>query len=61
MSGAQAADAGDYAVVVANGFGTATSEVATLTVVASPVVGTPDGYATVGPGATGGAGGPSFP
>ncbi|HHY84410.1 MAG TPA: hypothetical protein GYA07_02560 [Verrucomicrobia bacterium] len=58
VAGAQAADAGGYHVVVTNSVGAVTSVVATLTVVPVPEAGIPDGYATLGTGTTGGAGGP---
>ena len=59
VSNAQAGDAGGYHAVVANVLGTATSTVATLTVVGDPAAGIPDGYATLDTGTTGGAGGPT--
>jgi pectate lyase len=59
ITNAQTSDAGDYFVVVANGAGTATSEVATLTVELPS--GLPDfsllGFATVNGTVTGGSGG----
>jgi hypothetical protein len=58
VTGAQATDAGEYHVVVTNSIGSVTSAVATLTVVPVPPAGVPDGYATLGNGTTGGAGGP---
>jgi pectate lyase len=52
-------DAGGYQVIITNTIGAVTSAVATLTVVPAPAAGVPDGYATIGSGTTGGAGGPT--
>lgn len=52
-------DAGNFRVVITNNVGSVTSSVATLTVVPPPATGTPDAYATLGSGTTGGAGGPT--
>jgi pectate lyase len=52
-------DAGSYSVIITNNVGSVTSTVATLTVVSAPEAGVPDGYATLGNGTTGGAGGPT--
>ncbi len=51
-------DAGEYQVVITNSAGSVTSAPATLTVVPASATATPDGYASVGTGTTGGAGGP---
>jgi pectate lyase len=55
----QPEDAGDYFVVITNNAGSVTSRVASLTIVPVPATGVPDGYATLGAGTTGGAGGPT--
>jgi len=52
-------DAGNYHVVITNSVGSVTSVVASLSVVPVPAAGVPDGYATLGAGTTGGAGGPT--
>jgi pectate lyase len=59
VANAQTADAGTYHVVVTNSFGAATSGVARLMVNALPPTGSPDGYATLNGGTTGGAAGPT--
>jgi pectate lyase len=59
VTGAETNDAGAYKVVITNSIGSVTSAVATLTVVTVPSSGIPDGYATLGSGTTGGAGGPT--
>lgn len=57
VTNAQAGNVGTYHAVVSNLLGTATSTNATLTIVTAPPPGTPDGYATINGGTTGGAGG----
>ena len=59
VTNAELANAGPYHVVITNSLGAVTSMVATLTVVPMPATGVPDGYATLGNGTTGGAGGPT--
>lgn len=59
VTNAQATNVGGYFVVITNSAGSVTSVVANLAVVAAPIVGVPDGYATRGAGTTGGAGGPT--
>lgn len=59
VSSAATNDAGGYYVVITNHVGSVTSRVAALSVVPVPAAGVPDGYATVGTGTTGGAGGPT--
>ncbi len=56
---AQPADVGTYHVVITNSLGAATSVVAVLTISAPPPAGSPDGYATLNGGTTGGAAGPT--
>ncbi|HYG23286.1 MAG TPA: hypothetical protein VEH04_10930 [Verrucomicrobiae bacterium] len=56
---AQVDDIGGYHVVITNFVGSVTSIVANLNVVSVPETGVPDGYATLGTGTTGGAGGPT--
>jgi len=58
VANAQTTNAGGYSVVITNSAGSVTSSVATLTIIPVPATGTPEGYATVGTGTTGGAGGP---
>lgn len=58
ITNAQTNHAGNYFVIVTNNVGSATSSVATLTVTAAPMGGTPSGFATLNGGTTGGAGGP---
>ncbi len=57
VTNAQTSDTGGYHVVVTNSVGSVTSRVAALSVVQSPVAGTPDGYATLNGNTTGGKGG----
>jgi pectate lyase len=57
VSNVAAADAGTYHAVVSNAIGSATSAFAVLAVVPLPTAGTPDAYATLNGGTTGGAGG----
>ncbi|MCU0788378.1 MAG: hypothetical protein MUC91_09355, partial [Verrucomicrobia bacterium] len=59
VTGVTTNDAGAFHVVISNSVGSVTSSVAILTVVPPPAAGTPDAYATVGAGTTGGAGGPT--
>jgi Pectate lyase len=59
VTGATADDSGPYHLVISNPYGSVTSVVATLAAVPIPPTGTPDGYATIGTGTTGGAGGPT--
>jgi len=59
VTNAQLADAGSYHVVITNSFGVVTSALAQLTIALPPPEGTPDGYATLNGGTTGGAGGPT--
>jgi len=59
VTNAQLTNAGGYFVVITNSVGSVTSAVANLSVVPVPAGGVPDGYATLGSGTTGGAGGPT--
>ena len=54
---AQASDAGGYRVIITNSAGSATSRLAMLTVISTPTVGTPEGYATLDGNTTVGTGG----
>lgn len=56
---AQSANEGTYHVVVTNAAGAVASSFATLTISTLPPTGTPDGYATLNGGTTGGAAGPT--
>ncbi len=57
LTNVQLGDASGYQVVITNSVGSVTSRLAMLSVVQSPTVGTPDGYATLNGNTTGGAGG----
>jgi pectate lyase len=59
VTNVQSADAGTYHVVVTNSLGAVTSAVAVLSLSVPPPAGSPDGYATLNGGTTGGAGGPT--
>ncbi len=59
VANVQPADVGTYHVVVTNSLGVVTSAVATLTLSTPPPAGTPDGYATLNGGTTGGVAGPT--
>lgn len=59
VANVQLADVGSYHVVVTNSLGSVTSLLAGLTLNVAPPAGSPDGYATLNGGTTGGAGGPT--
>jgi len=56
---AQIANEGVYSVIITNAAGAVTSSVATLTISTPPPVGSPDAFATLNGGTTGGAAGPT--